>query len=124
MLIQPLCLISKRLRRKCTLRLSEDSAPQSRGITKVRNSDKLNHLPLKIFIWLQTQGSQLQTNFCSIKSFYIPKKVSVVGTLDSVIHRFPSFKMHTNESRKLPINFFQTSQTTFLNQSSGTLICK
>jgi hypothetical protein len=127
LLIQPLCQISKWLYGECIPCDYLRTAPPiyksitiifqtSRGVTKVRNSDQINHLPLKIFLCLPSQGFQLynEWSFCSIKSFFISQKVSLVGDLDSVIHQFPSFKMHANESQKLAMTFVQTRQTTFL----------
>jgi hypothetical protein len=52
----------------------------NRRITIVRNSDKINHLPLKIFIFLQYQRSQLhiECSFCLIKSFFISQKCQFI----------------------------------------------
>ena len=73
LLIQPLCQISKRLygesiqcdylRTVPRFQKHTNIFQPSRGVTKVRNSDKIIHLPLKIFIWLQSQESQ-QHNKC------------------------------------------------------------
>ena len=48
-----------------------------RGVTKVRNSDKINPLPLMIFIWLHSQASHLLNKclYCSIKSLFISKNL-------------------------------------------------
>ena len=88
LLIQTLCQISKRLygesipcdylRTAPRLQKHTNILQPSKGITKVSYSDIINHLPLKIFIWLQSQESQLHNKclFCSIKvPLYIPKSL-------------------------------------------------
>ena len=60
----------------------------SRGVTKVRNNDKINHLPLMIVIWLHSQDSHLHSKclFCSITSLFMSQKLkSFVGAFCAVI---------------------------------------
>ena len=90
LLIQPLCQISKRLygesipcdhlRTAPSTQNITNSYQPSRGVIKVRNSDKMNHLPLMIFIWLHSQDSQLpnKCSFCLIKSLFICKNLCFV----------------------------------------------
>ena len=97
LLIQPLCQISKRLygesiscdylRTVPRLQNYTNIFQPSRGVTNVRNSAKINHLPLMIFIWLHSQDSQLHSKclFCSIKSLFMSQKLCFVGAVCSVI---------------------------------------
>jgi hypothetical protein len=76
LLIQPRCQVSKRLhgesipwdylRRAPSRQIITNSSQPSR-VTQVRNSDKMNHLPLMIFICLHSQDSHL-LNKCTPKT--------------------------------------------------------
>ena len=95
--MQPLCQISKRLYGESTLCDYVRSAPihwnpyihfpAKESITKVRNSIKMNHLPLMIFIWWHSQVSMLDNTclFCSIMSLFMTKYLLFVCTFCPVI---------------------------------------
>ena len=98
LLMQPLCQISKRLYSESTLCDYVRSAPSHRNpyshfptshVTKVRNSIKMNHLPLMIFIWWHSQVSMLVNKclFCSIKLIFMSKYLHFVGAFCSEIQR-------------------------------------
>ena len=87
-LIQTQCQISKRLygesipchayhypRTAPSRQIITNSYQPHRGVTQVRNSKKMNHLPLMIFIWLHSEYMHLLNKclFCSIKSLFISK---------------------------------------------------
>ena len=83
LLIQPLCQISKRLYGESTPCDYLWTAPRKKSMknifqpgrcaTKVRNSDKINALPLMIFFCWHSKRSQIhhKWSFCSIMSFFI-----------------------------------------------------
>ena len=110
LLIQPLCQISKRiygksitcdyLRTASSRQIITNSNQPSRGVTQVRNGDKINHLPL-IFIWLHSQYIHLLNKclFCSIKSLFISENLRFVCLFSSVIHRL---KLSQNRQPKNP----------------------
>ena len=95
LLIQPLCQISKRLYseskpcdyQRTALGTQNITYQPSRLVMKVRNINKMNHLPLMIFIWLHSQDSRLHNkcSFCSIKSLFICKNLNFDGAFCSVI---------------------------------------
>ena len=128
LLIQPLCQISKRLygeSKPCDYLRTELSTQNityqpSRLVTKVRNSNKMNHLPL-IFVWLHSQDSQLHNKclFCSIKFLFISKNLHFVGAHCSVILRL---KGSHNRQTKNPNSIRKVRRNMsndVYNQSSG-----
>jgi hypothetical protein len=127
LLIQRLYQISKRLygesipcdylRTAPLLQKHTNIFQTSRGVTKVRNSNKINHLPLKIFIWLQSQESQLHNKclFCSIKSLIISLKLNFVGVWCSVIHKLKRWSKQADKYILIvPVTFAETCQTMFI----------
>ena len=103
-LIQLLCQISKRLYGESTpcdyvrTNLTDIFQPR-RGVTKVRNSIKIKHLHLMIFIWWHSQDSMLHSKclFCSIKLIFIHLFVCVFS---SVIHMHKAWAQHPDEKSK------------------------
>ena len=97
--MQPLCQISKRLYGESTRHDYVRSAPSHKnhtaifqprkGVTKFRNSVKINHLTLMIFIWWHSQVSMLDNKclFCSIMSLFMSKYLCYVGAFSSEIQR-------------------------------------
>ena len=115
LLIQPLCQISKRLYRKSKPCDCVRSAPSHknytdifqprRGVTNVRYSVKINHLPLMMFIWWHSQVSMLDNKcvFCSIMSLFMSKNLSFVGEFSSEIQRHNARSQHQDEWSKSTI---------------------
>ena len=130
LLIQPRCQISKilygesipcnYLRTVPSRQIITNSYQPSRGVTQVRNSNKINHLPLMTFIWLHSQDSHLLNKclFCSIKSLFIFKN-RFVCAFCSVIHRL---KRSHNRQTKNPYSIRKVRRNIsndLYNQSSG-----
>ena len=129
LLIQPRCQISKILFRKSkpfdylrtvpSIQIITNSYQPNRGVTQVRNREKMNHLPLMIFIWLHSQDSHLLNKclFCSMKSLFISK--NLVRAFFSVIHRL---KRSHNRQTKNPNRVHKVRRNisnNVYNQSSG-----
>ena len=93
----------------------------SRGVTHVRNSDKMNHLPLMIFIWLHSQDSMLHIKclFCSIKSLFISKNLNFVCAFCSVIHRLKGSHNRHSKNPKRISKVRRNMSNDVYNHSSG-----
>ena len=97
-----------------------NSNQPSRGVTQVRNSDTIDHLPF-IFIWWHSQDSHLLNKclFWSIKSMFKSKNLSFVCALCSRIHRL---KRRHNRQTKNPNSIHKVRRNmsnNVYNHSSG-----
>jgi hypothetical protein len=81
-------------------------------MTKVRNSDKMNHLHLMIFIWSQSQESLLH-NKRLIKSLFMSQKLSFVVLFSNPLaHRL---SQHADKYILIVlVKFAETCQTMFI----------
>jgi hypothetical protein len=89
-----------------------------------RCQNKINHLPLTIFLSLQSQGSQLHNEwlFCSIKSFfYIPKGLFLVGVIE---FSNPPIQHADRGVPKVTGKVCPNKSNGVSNSSSGSLIAK
>ena len=75
------------LRTSPSRQIITNSNQPSRRVTQVRNRDKINHLPLMIFICLHSEDINLfnKCSFCSMKSLFISENLSFVCVFSSVI---------------------------------------
>ena len=128
LLIQPQCQISKRLycesKPCCYLRTPLNKhmtiiIQPVRHNTKVRNNDIIHALPLKIFFCWHSNMSikHHKWSFCSINSVVIYPKCPFIWRVWFRKYTGSNSTQHDYTlSNKLPVNFVQTFQTTFLIQ--------
>ena len=129
--MQPLCQISKRLYGESTLCDYVRSAPSHRNpyshfpakesVTKVRNSIKMNHLPLMIFIWWHSQVSMLDNKclLCSIMSLFMTKYLLFGCAFCPVIRMKKACALIPGRKVKITIKVSRNMPNDVQNQSSG-----
>ena len=88
----------------------------SRIVTQVRNRDKMNPLPLMIFIWLHSEDIKLlnKSSFCSIKSLYIQKPQFCSRLFFSNPQAQTQSKQADKNIKIVSVKFIETCQTMFI----------
>ena len=90
-------------------------------VTQVRNRDKTNHLPLKIFI-VCTQKIFNKRSFCSLKSLFISENLSFVCAFSSVIHRLK--RSHNRQTEKSKLYLSYSAPCILMREISIWPLCK